>query len=117
MEEENLEEIMLRMIMKFSKERERRDMAQQAVESVVKKVGRFNGNEVYNAEMTAREVDEAMSLTYFRRVAAVLIHEEVRELQGAHESWVSFEEALLEAYGYEKPEGQGQRDRASSIDG
>ena len=76
-EEEDLEEVMLSMIMKFSKERESRDAAQQAVESMVKKVGCFFGSEVpkfleaYNAEMTTREVGEA--------------------------------------YGYEKPKGQGRR--------
>ena len=36
------------------------------------------------------------------------MHEEVKELREAHESWESFEGALLEAYGYAKPEGQGR---------
>mgnify|MGYP000476959177 CR=1 FL=1 len=83
---------------------------------MVKKVGNFNGDTVpkflkaYNAEMTTRDVGEAMRLKYFWRVAALSIHEEVRELQKALESCMSFEEALLEAYGYEKPEEQGQRE-------
>ena len=41
MEEENFKEIMLSMIMKFSKERERQDAAQQAIESVVEKSNPF----------------------------------------------------------------------------
>ena len=46
-------------------------MAQQAVERVVDRVGRFNGDDVprfleaYNAEMTKRGMDEAMRLEYF----------------------------------------------------
>ena len=32
------------------------------------------------------------------------MHKEVKELREAHESWESFEGALLEAYGYTKPE-------------
>mgnify|MGYP006872738392 CR=1 FL=1 len=46
MEEEDLEDMMLSIIMKFSKERERRGAVQQAVESIVKKVSRFNRSEV-----------------------------------------------------------------------
>ena len=35
------------------------------------------------------------------------IYEEMKELQKAHDSWVSFEEALREAYGHEEPKGRG----------
>ena len=65
MEEEDITEVMPRMVMYFVRQRERRDEAQQAIESMVQKVGRFNENEVpkfleaYNVEMTAREVEEA----------------------------------------------------------
>ena len=58
-------------------------MAQQAGESVVDRVGRFNGDEVpkilraYNAEMTEWGVDEAMRLEYFCRAVAASTHEEV----------------------------------------
>ena len=62
----------------------------------------------YNAEMMKRDADEATRLEYFCRVVAVPIHKEVKELREAHDSWVSFEEALLEACGYEKPEGRGR---------
>ena len=58
--------------------------------------------------MTELDMDEAMSLEYFCRVVVVSTHKEVKELREAHESWESFEGALLEAYGYEKPEGQGR---------
>jgi hypothetical protein len=34
----------------------------------------------------------------------------VKELRNAHGSWESFEGALLEAYGYAKPEGRGRRE-------
>ena len=100
------------MIMKTLRERERRDVDQQVVESVVEKVGYLNGDEVanilkpYNAEMTTRDVDEATRLKYFCRVVAVSIHKDVRELQEAHKSWVSFKKDLFAAHGYEKRKGR-----------
>ena len=40
-------------------------------------------------------VDEAMGLEYFCWVVAIRIYEEMKELQEAHDSWMSYEEALL----------------------
>ena len=103
MEEEDLKEMMARITMNFTRETERRDMAQQAIESVIEEVDRFNRDEVpnfiktYNAEMTTRDVDKATRLEYFRQVVSVHIHKEVKELREAHDSWVSFKEALLGA--------------------
>ena len=111
MDEQDFTEMIARMVMSFSKERERGDTTQQAVESVVQEDGRLNGDNVpkflraYNAEMRKRDVDVATRLEYFCRVVAVLIHKEVKELREAHDSWLSFEEALLMACGYEKPNG------------
>jgi hypothetical protein len=51
-----------------------------------------------------------MRLEYFCRVVADPIHVEVKELRNAHESWESFEGALLEACGYAKPEGRRRRE-------
>ena len=68
MDEEYLVEAMSKMMMEFSRKGKRRDAAQQAVESVVKQVGYFNGVEVqkflkaYNAEMGSRGVNEALRL-------------------------------------------------------
>ena len=110
MEEDfDFEEMMAKIVMEAGRKMAKRDAAQQAVERVVDRVGRFNGDDVprfleaYDAEMTEWGVDEAMRLEYFRRVAAVSVHKEVKELQEAHESWESFEGALMEAYGYAKP--------------
>ena len=55
-------------------------------------------------------MDEAMRLDFFCRVANVSMHNEVKKLREAHESWESFEEALVEAYGYKKPEGQRRQE-------
>ena len=113
MDEEYLVEAMSKMMMEFSRKGKRRDAAQQAVESVVKKIGYFNGVEVqkflksYNAEMGSRGVNEALRLEYFCRVVAEPIYEEMKEHQEAHDSWVSFEEALREAYGYKEQKGRG----------
>ena len=40
--------------------------------------------------MDSRGVNEAMRLEYFCRVMAEPIYEEMKELQEAHDSWVSF---------------------------
>ena len=78
------------------------------MESLVKKVGRFNGDEVpkilkaYIAKRIPRDVNEAMKLNFFCQVVVVPMHEEVENLQEAHDSWESFEEALLEKYDYEE---------------
>ena len=101
------------MMMEFLREGKRRSAAQQAVERVVERVGYFNGAEVqnflqvYSEEMDSRGVDKAMRLEYFCRVVAQPIFKNVKELLEAHDSWVTFEKALLEAYGYEKPKGRG----------
>ena len=50
-------------------------------------------------------MNEAMRLAYFCRVVAETIFEEMKELHEAHDSWVSFQEALLEAYRYDKLKG------------
>ena len=62
----------------------------------------------YNVEMTKWGMEEATRMEYFCRVVAVSMHKEVKELRESHESWESLEGALLEVYGYVKPEGQGQ---------
>ena len=98
-------EMMAKIVMDVERKKVRRDAAQQAVERVVGRVGRYNGDDVpkilgaYNAEMTERGVDEAMRLDFFCRVANVSMHNEVKKLREAHESWESFEGALVEVYG------------------
>ena len=116
MDEEYVMEAMSKMMMEFSRKGKRQDAAQQAVESVVERVGYFNGAEAqkflyaYNIEMDSRGVNEAMKLEYFCWVVAEPIHKEVKELREAHDSWVTFEEALLEAYSYARPKGRGWRE-------
>ena len=95
-----------------TREGKRRNEAQQAVERVVERVGYFNGAEVqnflevYNGEMDLRGVDEAMRREYFCRVVAQPIFKAIKELLEAHDLWVTFEKALLEAYGYERSKGR-----------
>ena len=108
--------MMAKIVMDAKRKKVRRDAAQQAVERVVGLVGWFNGNDVpnilraYNDEMTEWGVDEVTRLDFFCRVAAISRYEEVKELRKAHESWESFEGALLEAYGYAEPEGRGRHE-------
>ena len=112
----DFEEMMTKILMDAGRKRARREAAQQAVERVVRLVGRFDGKEVpkflraYDAEMTGMGVDEATRLEFFRRAAAASKYEEVKELQEAHESWESFEGALMEAYGCAESEVRGRRE-------
>ena len=98
-------EIVAKIVMDVEQKKARRDAAQQAVERVVGRVSRFNGDDIpkflgaYNAEMTERGMDEAMWLDFFCRVVNVSMHNEVKKLREAHESWESFEGALVEVYG------------------
>ena len=116
MDGEYLMEAMTKRMMEFLREGKRRNEAQQAVERVVERVGYFNGAEVqnflevYNGEMDSRGVDEAMRREYFCRVVAQPIFKAIKELLEAHDSWVTFEKALLEAYGYERSKGRDRRD-------
>ena len=79
---------------------------------MVERVRYFNGAEVqnflkvYNGEMDSRGVDEAMRREYFCRVVDQPIFKAMKELLEAHDSWVTFEKALLEAYGYERSKGK-----------
>ena len=79
-------EMMAKIVMDVERKKARRDAAQQAVERVVGRVGRFSGDDVpnileaYKDEMTERGVDEEMRLDYFCRVANVSTHEEVKRL-------------------------------------
>ena len=103
-------------MMEFLREGKRRNEAQQAVDRVVEQVSYFNGTEVqsflevYNGEMDSRGVDQAMRREYFFRVVAQPILKDVKKLLEAHDSWVTFEKALLEAYGYERSKGRDRRD-------
>ena len=116
MDDKLLKEAMSKMIMEFLREGKRRSAAQQAVERVVERVSYFNGAEVqnflevYNGEMDSRGVDEAMRREYFYQVVAQPIFKAIKELLDAHDSWVTFEKALSEAYGYEGPKGRGRRE-------
>ena len=94
MEEDfDFEEMVAKLVVEAERKMARRDVAQQAVERVVGRAGRFNGDDVpnfleaYNMEMDARGVEEALRLEYFCRVVAEPIHAEVKELRSAHESW------------------------------
>ena len=75
---------------------------------MVDRVDWFNGDELpkflraYNAEIAESGVDKVTRLEYFWRVVALSTRKEVKKRREAHESWESFEGALLEAYGYAK---------------
>ena len=102
MESENGDyvEIVAEVMRKFERVVMEREEAQRATERVVERVGRFNGDKVpfymeaYNAEMEAQEIDAALRLGSFCRVATPRIYAEVKELAEALYSWEVFGEAL-----------------------
>ena len=104
-EDDDFTEMVAEVVLEFGGAVMRREAAQRAIERVVERVDRFNGDkapfylESYNAEMEAQEVDEALRLEFFYRAVAVRMHVEVKELRKAHSSWEAFEEALWQAYG------------------
>jgi hypothetical protein len=117
MEEDfDFEEMVAKLMVEAKRKMARQEAAQQAVGRVVGRAGRFNRDnvpkflEAYNEEMDAWGVGGALRLEYFCRVVAEPIRAEVKGLREAHESWESFEGALMEAYGHAEPEGRGRRE-------
>ena len=82
----------VKVVIEFEPATVRGETVQQAVDSVVDGVGRFNRDKVpfyleaYNEEMAARNVDETFRLEFFCRMVAVWVHEEVKGLREAHSS-------------------------------
>ena len=115
LDEDGFAELFVEAVREFGRAATRREVAQRAVECVVERVGRFNGDDVpsymqaYNEEMNARGVDEALRLEFFCRIAAPRVHVEVKELGEALISWEAFEEALWQKYGG-PPKSQNRRD-------
>ena len=96
-EDDGFVEMMAEVVLKFRRVVMRREAAQRAIERVVERVGRFNGDkvpfylEIYNAELEAQGIDEALRLEFFCRVVADRMHAEVKGLREAHNSWEAFE--------------------------
>ena len=115
MDEGSFTELFVEAVREFGRATTRREVAQRAIECVVERVGRFNGDDVpfymqaYNEEMNARDVDEALRLEFFCRVAVPRVHAEVKELGEDLISWEAFEEALWQKYG-EPPKSRNRCD-------
>ena len=98
MEEGDFMEMMERIVVDCRRAKMKVCMAQQAIECVVDRFDRFNGDRVpfflasYNVEMMMKNMDGALRLEYLCQVTR------------------GTEEALLEAYGYKRPKGRGRRE-------
>ena len=103
LDEDGCMELFVEAVREFGRATTRREVAQRAVECVVERVGRFNGDDVpsymqaYNEEMDAQGVEDALRLEFFCRIAAPRIHAKVKELGEALNSWEAFEEELWQA--------------------
>ena len=84
LEEEEFAQILAEVVSEFGRVTEKREATQQAIECVVERVVRFNGDKVpiymeaYNAEMDVRSVNDALRLEFFCRVMAPRICAKVR---------------------------------------
>ena len=101
LEDDDFTQIVAEAVREVGRVTAKRESAQRAVESMVERVGLFNGDKVpsymeaYHVEMDVRGVNDALRLEFFCQVAAPWIHVEVRELGEAHSSWETFGEAYM----------------------
>ena len=116
---ENQEEAMNMMMMMIKRmQEEQRTMSEMksAVARLVQRNGEFNGNDVssylrdYKAEMMRCRIPEGLQVIYFNRVATDELQERIHKIQQQNSTWGSFEEALREAYDYERWRGQDRRE-------
>ena len=77
LDEDGFAELFVEVVREFGRAIVRREVVQRAVECVVERAGRFNGDDVpsymqaYNEEMDARDVEEALRLEFFYRIAVL----------------------------------------------
>ena len=99
LEEDSFAELFVEAGREPGRKTTRREVAHRAIECVVERVSRFNGDDVlsymhaYNEEMNERDVEEALRLEFLCRIVAPQIHAEVKELGEVLVSWEAFEEA------------------------
>ena len=116
-EMENQQEAMSTMMMMFERMlQEQREMSEitTIVQRLVQRNRQFNGKDVsgylrdYKAEMLRYGISERLQVTSFNRVAMDELQESIHEIRQQNPTWGSFEEALREAYDYERPKGRGR---------
>ena len=101
LEEDDFAQILAEVVRESGRVTRRREALQRVVECVVKRVSSFKFPfymEVYNAEMDVRGINDALRLEFFCQIATRRIYAKVKEIEEAHSSWETFEEALWRAY-------------------
>ena len=103
---DNLAQAMTRMIDQILQERDNVTSLDKAIERIVDAIGCFNGKEVtqylkiYKTEMCKKGISQARLVTSSSRVATSSLYSQVLEIQVASQDWRTFEQALLEEYGF-----------------
>ena len=64
----------------------------------------------YKAEMLRYGISERLQVISFNRVATDELQESIHKIRQQNPTWGSFEEALREAYDYERPKGRHRRE-------
>ena len=116
---ENQQEAMSTMMMMFERMlQEQRAMSEitTVVKLLVQRNRQFNGKGVsrylrdYKAEMMRCGISERLQVISFNRVAMDELQESIHKIRQQNPTWGSFEEALREAYDYERSKGRDRRE-------
>ena len=83
------------------------------ITTIVQRNGQLNGKDMsrhlrdYKAEMLQYGISERLQVISFNRVTTDELQESIHGIGQQNPTWGSFEEALREAYEYERPKGRG----------
>ena len=112
---ENQQKVINMMVMFKQMLQEQCEMSEitTVVQWLVQRNGKFNGKDIsrylryYKVEMLRYGISERLQVISFNRVATDELQQSIHGIQQQNPMWGSFEEALREAYDYERLKGQG----------
>ena len=115
---ENQEKASIMMMMFEKMLQEQREMSEitTVIQRLVQRNGQFGGKDLscylrdYKVEMLRYGISEKLQVISFNRVATDELQESIHKIQQQNPTWGSFEEALREAYDYERPKGRDRRE-------
>ena len=103
---ESLAQAMARMMDQMLQERDNVAGLDVAIDRIVDVNGCFDGRDVtwyletYKIEMRKKGISMARQVASFSRIVTSSLYSRVLELQEANPEWSSFEQSLLEEYGF-----------------
>ena len=103
---DSLAQAMARMMDQMLQERDNVTGLDVAIDRIVDANGCFDGRDVtryletYKTEMRKKGISMARQVASFSRIVTSSLYSRVLELQEANPEWSSFEQSLLEEYGF-----------------